>query len=201
MPEVLTWSATYSASFQTPSTLVYRPRVARLVSACSDAVRRYLCRGRHGFPNAIHRVWGPLPSNRGQDARDTKICSDEHTTNELRTATVLTILVRLLHACTCTALAVPRQRKSPCGITPPAPGVRWRSVPPGAAGIGWQSVPISAAQIPGKSVGTDYVGATVEKVKHPARKKSFIPSGVRSYVILRPCARTEFRHDSCNAAH
>jgi hypothetical protein len=44
----------------------------------------------------------------------------------------------------------------------------------GAAGIGWQSVPISVAEISGKSVGNDYVGATVEKVKHSARKKSFI---------------------------
>jgi hypothetical protein len=49
-------------------------------------------------------------------------------------------------------------------------------------------------------VGNGHVCATVEKVKHSAGKKSFIPSGVRSYTILRPRARTEFRHDWCNTA-
>ncbi len=59
MPEVLRRFATYSASFQTPSIPVCRPGVARLVPVCSgvpnakvrvggpsDAVRRYLYRGR-----------------------------------------------------------------------------------------------------------------------------------------------------------
>jgi hypothetical protein len=62
------------------------------------------------------------------------------------------------------------------------------------------SVP-SAAGIPGKPVGHDHFRATVEKVKHPAREESSIPSGTRSYGILEPPARTEFRHDSCNTAH
>ena len=54
---------------------------------------------------------------------------------------------------------------------------------------------------PGKSAGNDHVCATVEKVKHPAGEKFFIPSGKRSYAIFWPRARTEFRHDSCNTAH
>jgi hypothetical protein len=70
----------------------------------------------------------------------------------------------------------------------------------GGAGIGWQSVPIAVPEIPGESVGNDNVCATVEKVKHSARKKSFTPSGVSSYAVLRPRARTESRHDSCNTA-
>ena len=45
------------------------------------------------------------------------------------------------------------------------------------------------------------VCATVEKVKHPARGKSFIPFGTRSCVIVGRCPRTEFRHDSCNTEH
>jgi hypothetical protein len=53
---------------------------------------------------------------------------------------------------------------------------------------------------PGKSAGTDHVCATVEEAKHSASKKSFIPSGVRSYAILGPRPRTEFRHHSCNTA-
>ena len=48
------------------------------------------------------------------------------------------------------------------------------------------------------SAGT--VPATVEKVKHPAGQKFFIPSRTRSCAILRRPARTEFRHDSCNTA-
>ncbi len=42
--------------------------------------------------------------------------------------------------------------------------------------------------------------ATVEKVKHPACKKFFIPSGTTSYTTFRPPPCTEFRHDSCNTA-
>jgi hypothetical protein len=46
----------------------------------------------------------------------------------------------------------------------------------------------------------DHVCATVEKVKHPASQKFFIPSRTRSCAILGRPARTEFRHDSCNTA-
>jgi hypothetical protein len=60
--------------------------------------------------------------------------------------------------------------------------------------------PISGAEIPGKSVGNDHVRATVEKVKHLASLKFFIPCRTRSYEILEHPARTEFRHDSCNTA-
>jgi hypothetical protein len=42
--------------------------------------------------------------------------------------------------------------------------------------------------------------ATVQKVKHPAGEKFFIPWGTRSYANFGRPARTEFRHDSCNAA-
>jgi hypothetical protein len=44
------------------------------------------------------------------------------------------------------------------------------------------------------------VCATVQKVKHPAGEKIFIPSGIRSYAPFRLRVRTEFRHDSCNTA-
>jgi hypothetical protein len=44
------------------------------------------------------------------------------------------------------------------------------------------------------------VCATVEKVKHPARKEIIIPCHTRTYAIFEPRARTEFRHDSCNTA-
>jgi hypothetical protein len=47
----------------------------------------------------------------------------------------------------------------------------------------------------------DHVCATVEKLKHPASQKFFIPSGTRGYAILRRCPCTEFRHDSCNTEH
>jgi len=46
-----------------------------------------------------------------------------------------------------------------------------------------------------------HVCATVDKAKHSASQKFFIPSGARSYAILGHPARTEFRHDSCNADH
>jgi hypothetical protein len=42
--------------------------------------------------------------------------------------------------------------------------------------------------------------ATVEKVKHRASQKFFIPYRTRSCAILGRLARTEFRHDSCNTA-
>ncbi len=44
------------------------------------------------------------------------------------------------------------------------------------------------------------VCATVEKAKHSANGKFFIPWGTSSYAIFRRSARTEFRHDSCNTA-
>jgi len=46
----------------------------------------------------------------------------------------------------------------------------------------------------------DNVCATIQKVKHPAREKFFIPSRTRGYAIFGRSARTEFRHDSCNTA-
>jgi hypothetical protein len=58
--------------------------------------------------------------------------------------------------------------------------------------------PPPASRTTGRSVGYDHVRATVEKVKHPARKKFFTPSRTRSCAILGRPARTEFRHDSCN---
>jgi hypothetical protein len=51
------------------------------------------------------------------------------------------------------------------------------------------------------SSGRDHVCATVEKTKRGASEKFFIPSGARSYAIFGRRAGTEFRHDSCNAAH
>jgi hypothetical protein len=50
------------------------------------------------------------------------------------------------------------------------------------------------------SVRNGHVYATVQKVKHLAAEKFFIPLDKRSYVILGRCPRTEFRHDSCNTA-
>jgi len=50
------------------------------------------------------------------------------------------------------------------------------------------------------SVRNGHVCATVQKVKHLAAEKSFIPLGTRSYAIWGPRPRTEFRHDSCNTA-
>jgi hypothetical protein len=48
--------------------------------------------------------------------------------------------------------------------------------------------------------GNDHVCATVQKVKHPAREKFFIPLGARSCALFGRCLRPEFRHDSCNTA-
>jgi hypothetical protein len=44
------------------------------------------------------------------------------------------------------------------------------------------------------------VYATVEKAKHPASEKFFIPFRTRGYAPFGLCAHTEFRHDSCNTA-
>ncbi len=45
------------------------------------------------------------------------------------------------------------------------------------------------------------VHATVEKGKHPAGEKSFIPYGMSGYATFGHGARTEFRYDSCNTEH
>jgi hypothetical protein len=50
------------------------------------------------------------------------------------------------------------------------------------------------------SVRSGHVCATVQKVKHLAAEKFFIPLGTRSCAILGGCPRPEFRHDSCNTA-
>jgi hypothetical protein len=44
----------------------------------------------------------------------------------------------------------------------------------------------------------DHVCATVEKAKHSASEKFFIPLNARSYAVFGRRTRTEFRHDSCN---
>ena len=63
---------------------------------------------------------------------------------------------------------------------------------PAAAGMTVLMLPVGGLTV--------NIRATVEKVKHPAGEKFFIPSDTRSYASfwLRPC--TEFRHDSCHTA-
>jgi hypothetical protein len=58
----------------------------------------------------------------------------------------------------------------------------------------------SAKSVDQVQLAVGIIRATVEKGKHPARQKFFIPSRTRSYAISGRPARPEFRHDSCNTA-
>jgi hypothetical protein len=58
----------------------------------------------------------------------------------------------------------------------------------------------SAKSVDQVQLAIGIIRATVEKGKHPASQKFFIPSRTRGYALSGRPARPEFRRDSCNTA-